>query len=185
MARHTDITADLGIPIYFCARTHRGSAGPTNANGLLRQDFSKRTDLTVHSRTPTRRRERDQRTPPDRARRPDTGRPVRGIASLTGPATVATLTGTRHAARGSVFTCRRHAPSRQPRHVPSQNSHRDRHTSVPLGGAAITSRSSTNASPAARSTTRSTAAVSPRCGAARSRRPALTGSAGAGASARS
>ena len=47
MARHTDITADLGVPIYFCdphAPWQRGS----NENGLLRQYFPKRTDLSVY-----------------------------------------------------------------------------------------------------------------------------------------
>jgi IS30 family transposase len=49
MARHTDITATLRIPVYFCdshAPWQRGSN--ENANGLLRQYFPKGTDLTVH-----------------------------------------------------------------------------------------------------------------------------------------
>lgn len=49
MARHNDITATLGIPVYFCdshAPWQRGSN--ENANGLLRQYFPKGTDLTVH-----------------------------------------------------------------------------------------------------------------------------------------
>jgi IS30 family transposase len=49
MARHTDITADLGVPIYFCdphAPWQRGSN--ENTNGLLRQYFPKRTDLSVY-----------------------------------------------------------------------------------------------------------------------------------------
>ena len=49
MARHTDITATLGVPVYFCdshAPWQRGSN--ENANGLLRQYFPKGTDLTVH-----------------------------------------------------------------------------------------------------------------------------------------
>jgi transposase, IS30 family len=49
MARRTEITAQLGIPIYVCdphAPWQRGSN--ENANGLLRQYFPKRTDLSVH-----------------------------------------------------------------------------------------------------------------------------------------
>jgi transposase, IS30 family len=49
MARHTEITATLRVPIYFCdphAPWQRGSN--ENANGLLRQYFPKRTDLGVH-----------------------------------------------------------------------------------------------------------------------------------------
>ena len=49
MARHTEITADLGVPIYFCdphAPWQRGSN--ENTNGLLRQYFPKRTDLNVY-----------------------------------------------------------------------------------------------------------------------------------------
>jgi transposase, IS30 family len=51
MARHIEITAGLGgVPIYFCdphSPWQRGSN--ENANGLLRQYFPKRTDLTIHS----------------------------------------------------------------------------------------------------------------------------------------
>jgi transposase, IS30 family len=49
MARHTDITAALQVPVYFCdahAPWQRGSN--ENANGLLRQYFPKRTNLSVH-----------------------------------------------------------------------------------------------------------------------------------------
>lgn len=49
MARHTEITADLGVPIYFCdphAPWQRGSN--ENTNGLLRQYFPKRTDLNIY-----------------------------------------------------------------------------------------------------------------------------------------
>lgn len=48
-ARHTEITAQLGAPIYFCdphAPWQRGSN--ENTNGLLRQYFPKRTDLDVY-----------------------------------------------------------------------------------------------------------------------------------------
>jgi IS30 family transposase len=50
MARHTQITATLGAPVYFCdshAPWQRGSN--ENANGLLRQYFPKGTDLSVHN----------------------------------------------------------------------------------------------------------------------------------------
>ncbi|AEA22340.1 Integrase catalytic region [Pseudonocardia dioxanivorans CB1190] len=50
MARHTDITATLAVPVYFCdahAPWQRGSN--ENTNGLLRQYFPKRTDLSIHS----------------------------------------------------------------------------------------------------------------------------------------
>lgn len=48
--RHADITGELGIPISFCdphAPWQRGSN--ENANGLPRQYFLKRTDLSIHS----------------------------------------------------------------------------------------------------------------------------------------
>jgi transposase, IS30 family len=50
MARHTDITADLGVMVYFCdsrSPWQRGSNG--NANGLLRQYFPKGTSLNIHN----------------------------------------------------------------------------------------------------------------------------------------
>ena len=49
MARHTDLRIDHGLPVYFCdpqspwqRRTNE------NTNGLLRQYFPKRTDLSLH-----------------------------------------------------------------------------------------------------------------------------------------
>jgi transposase, IS30 family len=50
MARHVEITAGLGgVPIYFCDPRSPWQRGSNeNANGLLRQYFPKRTDLTVH-----------------------------------------------------------------------------------------------------------------------------------------
>lgn len=54
MARHTDITADLGTPVYFCdSRSpwqlpwQRGSN--ENANGLLRQYFPKGIGLSRYT----------------------------------------------------------------------------------------------------------------------------------------
>jgi IS30 family transposase len=49
MACHNDVTATLGVPVYFCdshAPWQRGFN--ENANGLLRQYFSKCTDFSVH-----------------------------------------------------------------------------------------------------------------------------------------
>jgi IS30 family transposase len=49
MARHTDITADLGVPVYFCdSRSPWQRGSNENANGLLRQYFPKGTSLSVH-----------------------------------------------------------------------------------------------------------------------------------------
>lgn len=46
MARHTDITAELGAPIYFCdSRSPWQRGSNENANGLLRQYFPKGTIL--------------------------------------------------------------------------------------------------------------------------------------------
>jgi transposase, IS30 family len=50
MARHTDITADLGIPVYFCDSHSPWQRGSNeNANGLLRQYFPKGTSLNIYT----------------------------------------------------------------------------------------------------------------------------------------
>ena len=50
MARHTDITADLGIPIYFRdSRSPWQRGSNENANGLLRQYFPKGTSLSTYT----------------------------------------------------------------------------------------------------------------------------------------
>ena len=55
MARHTDITADLGAPVYFCDSHSPWQRGSNeNSNGLLRQYFPKGTDLNRY--TPEHRR---------------------------------------------------------------------------------------------------------------------------------
>jgi len=50
MARHTDITADLGVKVYFCdSRSPWQRGSNENANGLLRQYFPKGTSLNIHT----------------------------------------------------------------------------------------------------------------------------------------
>jgi IS30 family transposase len=50
MARHVDITADLGAPVYFCDSHSPWQRGSNeNSNGLLRQYFPKRTDLNGYT----------------------------------------------------------------------------------------------------------------------------------------
>jgi len=50
MARHIDITADLGVPVYFCdSRSPWQRGSNENANGLLRQYFPKGTTLNAYT----------------------------------------------------------------------------------------------------------------------------------------
>lgn len=50
MARHIDITADLGAPVYFCdSRSPWQRASNENSNGLLRQYFPKGTSLSTYT----------------------------------------------------------------------------------------------------------------------------------------
>lgn len=50
MARHTDITADLGVMVYFCdSRSPWQRGSNENANGLLRQYFPKGTSLNTYT----------------------------------------------------------------------------------------------------------------------------------------
>ncbi|MFD6894105.1 IS30 family transposase [Rhodococcus sp. NPDC060086] len=51
MARHSEVTAALGVPVYFCdARSPWQRGSNENLNGVLRDYFPKGTDLSVHSR---------------------------------------------------------------------------------------------------------------------------------------
>jgi len=60
MARHLDITRDVGIKIYFCDAASPWQRGTNeNTNGLLRQYFPKSTDLSRHSRSELARVERE------------------------------------------------------------------------------------------------------------------------------
>jgi IS30 family transposase len=50
MTRHTEFSDSTGIPVYFCdayCPWQRGSN--ENSNGLLRQYFPKKTDLSIHT----------------------------------------------------------------------------------------------------------------------------------------
>jgi IS30 family transposase len=50
MARHIDITAELGAPVYFCdSRSPWQRGSNENANGLLRQYFPKGTSLSRYT----------------------------------------------------------------------------------------------------------------------------------------
>jgi len=60
MARHLDVTRDVGIKIYFCDAASPWQRGTNeNTNGLLRQYFPKSTDLSRHSRSELTRVERE------------------------------------------------------------------------------------------------------------------------------
>jgi transposase, IS30 family len=50
MALHNEITAALGVPVYFCAKASPWQRGSNeNANGLLRRYFPKGTNLNEHT----------------------------------------------------------------------------------------------------------------------------------------
>ena len=49
MARHADLRVEHGLPVYFCDPQSPWQRGTNeNTNGLLRQYFSKGTDLSLH-----------------------------------------------------------------------------------------------------------------------------------------
>jgi IS30 family transposase len=50
MARHQDLTAATGVPVFFAERSSPWQRGANeNYNGLVRQYFPKGTNLAVHS----------------------------------------------------------------------------------------------------------------------------------------
>lgn len=49
MALHTEISAALGMPVYFCDKASPWQRSSNeNTNGLLRQYFPKGSDLRIH-----------------------------------------------------------------------------------------------------------------------------------------
>jgi IS30 family transposase len=81
MARHLEITATLGLRVYFCDAASPWQRGSNeNTNGLLRQYFPKSTDLTVH--TTSRGSRTSSTTDATHPRRPTANRALQRTANV-------------------------------------------------------------------------------------------------------
>jgi hypothetical protein len=105
MARHLTIAQSLGAPIYFCDSRSPWQRGSNESmNGLLRDYFPKRTDLSIHSPEHLLAVENELN---DRPRQVLNGRALRSPVSVQILVRVATLSRTRQSATGPLFEERR------------------------------------------------------------------------------
>ena len=78
MARHQELTAATGVPVFFAERSSPWQRGANeNYNGLVRQYFPKATNLAVHPPVRRLRHRGAQRPPPKRARLRHSSSPLR------------------------------------------------------------------------------------------------------------
>src|SRR5215204_2420604 len=83
MAKHQDLTAATGVPIFFAERSSPWQRGANeNYNGLVRQYFPKGSNLAVHSPTHVAYVAELNERPPERPRLRHPGIPFRQANSL-------------------------------------------------------------------------------------------------------